>query len=329
MDMSREVLQDRASNLKGVSCCFPDGSASLPLIVSANHGQDINAIDDEVREFVINMVGSVGAVLLRGFKVASPLALRKFAASFGLPLASSYEYGSTPRSRVSSGVYNSTEYPAHSSIPMHNEQSYTTQWPSYLWFHCMKASQSGGETPLVDSRVVFNEIPERIRNNFMSRGLMYVRHFSPVLDVPWQQVFNTESRQDVEAFCRAQNIDWEWLGDDSLKTRQLCQSVLQHPITKEWVWFNQAHLFHVSVLEAEAREGLVAALGEENLPRNVYYGDGSAIADSDLDIIRAVFERHKSVLPWQKGDITMVDNLLAAHGRNPYEGERRVIVAMA
>ncbi|WP_245583263.1 TauD/TfdA family dioxygenase [Oceanospirillum beijerinckii] len=329
MNMAREALKNHADKLTGVSCHFPDDDTSLSLIVSADHGQDINKLDDEARELVVDAVGSVGAVLFRGFKVSSPFAFRKFAASFGAPLADSYEYGSTPRSRVSSGVYNSTEYPAHSSIPMHNEQAYTTQWPSHLWFHCMKASQSGGETPLADSRVIFNEIPEYIREAFMSRELMYVRNFSPMLDVPWQQVFNTESRQDVETFCRAQNIEWEWIGNDSLRTRQKCQSVLQHPVTGEWVWFNQAHLFHVSALESEAREGLITTLGEENLPRNVYYGDGAPIADADLDVIRAVFDQHKLAFPWQKGDVTMIDNLLVAHGRNPYEGERKVIVAMA
>jgi alpha-ketoglutarate-dependent taurine dioxygenase len=33
--------------------------------------------------------------------------------------------------------------------------------------------------------------------------------------------------------------------------------------------------------------------------------------------------------PWQKGDILMVDNMLAAHGREPFTGPRKIMVAMA
>jgi alpha-ketoglutarate-dependent taurine dioxygenase len=32
---------------------------------------------------------------------------------------------------------------------------------------------------------------------------------------------------------------------------------------------------------------------------------------------------------WQKGDLLMVDNMLVAHGRAPFTGPRRILVAMA
>ncbi len=328
--MAREILENQACELEGISSQFLDDTRTAPpLILCAEKGQDINTLNETSRQFIATAVETLGAVLLRGFKVSSPFAFRKFAASFGSPLADNYDYGSTPRSKVSSGVYNSTDYPAHSTIPMHNEQAYTRQWPSHLWFHCMKASESGGETPLVDSRMIFNDIPKSIRDTFLSKELLYVRNFSPMLDIPWQQVFNTDSKQAVEDFCLGQNIQWQWLDDNTLRTKQKCQSALQHPVTGEWVWFNQAHLFHASALGEESRQGLLSTLGEENLPRNVYYGDGSPIPDEDLDIIREIYNQQKRVFPWQKGDITMIDNLLMAHGRNPYIGERKIIVAMA
>ena len=31
---------------------------------------------------------------------------------------------------------------------------------------------------------------------------------------------------------------------------------------------------------------------------------------------------------WQRGDVVMLDNMLAAHARDPFEGERRIVVAM-
>ena len=95
------------------------------------------------------------------------------------------------------------------------------------------------------------------------------------------------------------------------------------------MWFNQAHLFHVSALEPAVREALVDAVGEENLPRNVYYGDGSVIDDATLAHVRLILERHKVVFPWRSGDVLMLDNMLAAHARSPFRGQRKIVVAMA
>ncbi len=300
----------------------------MPVIVTAQHAESIHAIDDDRKQSLIETLQRIGAVLFRGFRVASPVDFKKFAASFGLPLAS-YEFGSTPRSKVFPGIYSSTEYPAHQSIPLHNEQSYTRQWPSRIWFHCMKPSVTGGETPIADSRLVFQRIPEALREEFARKELLYVRNYSAALDLPWQQVFNTEERAEVERYCTAQGIEYEWKADGELRTRQRCQAVLQRPVTGEWVWFNQAHLFHISSVETEARNSMLQVLGEENLPRNVYFGDGSPIADAQLDTIRAVYRDTAVAFPWQAGDVLMLDNYLVAHGRNPFTGDRKVIVAMA
>ena len=161
------------------------------------------------------------------------------------------------------------------------------------------------------------------------RELLYVRNYRPGLDVPWQQTFNTGNKADVERYCRDADIGFEWRGDDELKTWQRCQSVLRHPATGEMVWFNQAHVFHVSSLEPEYREALREMYAEDELPRNVLYGDGGAIGDDVLDEVRAAIEAEKRLFPWRKGDVLMLDNLLVAHGREPFSGARRIAVAMA
>jgi alpha-ketoglutarate-dependent taurine dioxygenase len=112
-----------------------------------------------------------------------------------------------------------------------------------------------------------------------------------------------------------------------LRTTQVCQAVASHPVTGEAVWFNQAHLFHVSSLRGEIRDSLLAASADEP-PRNAYYGDGSVIADNDLDQIRAAYDDATVVFSWEKGDVLLVDNMLVAHGRKPFRGERRIVVGM-
>lgn len=269
-----------------------------------------------------------GAILFRGFHKVEVAGFNAFARSFGHDLAS-YEFASTPRSKIDTGVYSSTEYPAHQWIPQHNEQAYTLRWPLKIWFYCDIPAEEGGATPLADSREVYRKLRPELRRQFIDKGLMYVRNYGNGLDLPWEEVFQTDDRKAVEAFCRQQNIHWEWLDDGQLRTRQICQAVAKHPVTGEDLWFNQAHLFHVSGLELATRESLLDVVEEQELPRNVYFGDGSRIDDGLLDEVRDVYLDGLFSFPWREGDILMLDNMLVTHGRAPFKGKRRVLVAMA
>jgi hypothetical protein len=100
-------------------------------------------------------------------------------------------------------------------------------------------------------------------------------------------------------------------------------------LTGEHVWFNQAHLFHVSSLPTQVRESLLAIVPESRLPRNAYYGDGSRIEDSVIQEINAVYEEEACVFSWRAGDVLLLDNVLMAHGRRPFRGPRRILVGMA
>lgn len=302
----------------------------LPILFEPGAGPaDLAGALPAMREEIDRHLRTCGGVIFRGFSLDGADAFRAFAGDFGHPLLT-YEFGSTPRSQVTSGVYTSTEYPPHQHIPLHNEQAYTRDWPMKIWFYCMQAAPEGGETPIADSRAIFNDVPAEIRTRFVDKGLMYVRNFGNGLDVPWQQVFGTEDTGTVEAYCDAHGITCEWKEDGELRTRQVCQGATRHPVTGEWVWFNQAHLFHVSNLEPEVRESLLDIVeDEEDLPRNVLYGDGTPIDDATLDTVRGVLKTHTVIFPWQSGDVVMLDNMLTAHARTPFKGPRKVIVAMA
>lgn len=304
------------------------GGRSLPVVVSPKQPATLAEAGPALRALIPSLLSSCGGVLLRGFAPAGVEGFRHFAASFGHALLN-YEFGSTPRSQVGGGVYTSTEYPAHQSIPLHNEQSYTRQWPMKIWFYCDQPATQGGATPIADSRAVYRQLPPSLLRRFAGKRLMYVRRYGNGLDLPWQRVFNTEDPAAVQAYCRSQGIACEWSEDGELSTRQVCQAVARHPHTGEPVWFNQAHLFHVSALEPAVREALLEAVDEHELPRQVYYGDGSALEDSALDEVRDVLADEAVSFPWQQGDLLMLDNMLAAHGRATYSGPRRVVVAMA
>ncbi|MBS0181970.1 MAG: TauD/TfdA family dioxygenase [Nitrospira sp.] len=309
-----------------VSCLTPD--TQLPLVVSPTDKHSLAEYRDAIKQMVSTHLSTVGGLLFRGFPIESATDFETLVKMLS-PALASYEFGSTPRSQVHNQIYTSTEYPPHQHIPLHNEQAYTTEWPMKIWFYCAQVSPEGGYTPIADSREVYRHIPIRIRERFLAEGVMYVRNYGNGLDVPWNKVFNTMDRRVVEQYCRSTGIEYEWKADGELRTRQVCQAVSVHPRTRETVWFNQAHLFHVSNLEPAVREALLSFVNEEDLPRQAFYGDGTPIESTVLDEIRDVYQCHAVQFPWQRGDVLMLDNMLVAHGRTPFRGPREILVAMA
>jgi alpha-ketoglutarate-dependent taurine dioxygenase len=281
------------------------------------------------RDAIASWLLQHGGLLFRNFNVREVVQFEQFIQTLSGTLLD-YSYRSTPRSQVSGKIYTSTEYPANQSIPLHNEMAYSLSWPMKIWFCCLKSAQQGGETPIVDSRKIFQRLDSKIKDKFIQKKVMYVRNYSDNLDLSWENVFQTKNQLKVEDYCRSAGIELEWKdGGKHLRTRQVCQAVATHPKTGETVWFNQAHLFHVSSLNPEVRQTLLSTIKEEDLPRNVYYGDGSPIEASVLDEIREIYQQEAVTFPWQEGDVLMLDNMLIAHGREPFMGSRKVVVGMA
>lgn len=306
----------------------------LPTVVSPREaGQfSLDEAAGAVRAAVDTCIERAGGVLLSGFGAPSVDGFERFASSFGAPLLD-YAFASTPRSRVEGGVYTSTEYPSHRAIALHNEQSYTREWPLRIWFHCVTAARSGGATPIADSRAIARALDPALVARFARRELRYVRNFGQGVDLSWERAFGTVDRAAVERQCAARGIACEWRegrdGEWLLRTHERCQAVAVHPRTGELVWFNQAHLFHLSALDAPVQEALIETVGIENVPRSVFYGDGEPLEADALAEIRAVLDAERIVFPWAEGDVLMLDNMLCAHAREPFLGPRKVVVAMA
>ncbi|WP_163010562.1 TauD/TfdA family dioxygenase [Streptomyces dangxiongensis] len=211
----------------------------------------------------------------------------------------------------------------------HHEMSYAHNWPSRLYFYGDRPSATGGATPVASERRVFPKIPAEVRERFQRHGVRYIRNYGPDLDIPWQEVFQTGDRAVVEAYCEQSRTAFEWTGNDGLRTVSRRQALAEHPRTGETVWFNHAHLFHTSNLPAEVAEVLIGEYGLEGLPRNAYYGDGEEIEDEVMVLIRGLYEEAAVSFPWQRDDVMVVDNFLATHAREPFRGDRRILVAMS
>ncbi|WP_332262400.1 TauD/TfdA family dioxygenase [Streptacidiphilus rugosus] len=52
------------------------------------------------------------------------------------------------------------------------------------------------------------------------------------------------------------------------------------------------------------------------------------IPEDVVETINATYARAARREPWRAGDLLLVDNLRTAHSRDPYEGEREVVVVL-
>ncbi len=268
-----------------------------------------------------------GGILFRGFDLADPKAFERVVDSVSNE-ALDYVYRSTPRTALGNKIFTATEYPPKQKIPLHNESAYQRDWPMRLLFYCVQPAAQGGETVIADMIKVTARIDPKIREAFVAKSVMYVRNYGSGLDLSWQTVFQTKNKAEIEQYCRSHEIPFEWKPDNCLRTGQVCHVMARHPETGDYLWFNQAHLFHISSLEPKPRAALLAVFRQEDLPRNAYYGDGSPLEEEMLEHIREAFRSETISFPWQAGDVLLVDNMLVAHGRNSFQGPRKVLVAM-
>ena len=312
-----------------VSTSFLTESGRLPLVVSPAEGGELDLANWAAnrRDFIETKLLEHGAILFRGFGVGSAAEFERFASGLCPELFG--EYGDLPREAVGGKVYGSTPYPSDQPILFHNESSHMHRWPMKIWFFCVTPSAQGGETPIVDCRRVYERLDPALQRMFAEKGLMYVRNYTEGLDVSWEGFYGTSDRARVEDLCRRAGTEFEWRRDKGLRTRQKCPAVIRHPQTGELAFFNQLQLHHVSCLDPAVRESLSALMSRDDLPRNVYWGDGSVIEDSVMAEVGDVYREEAVAFPWRSGDVLMLNNMLVAHSRNPYVGERKIVVAMA
>ena len=145
-------------------------------------------------------------------------------------------------------IYTSTDHPSDQPIFLHSEGSYTLNWPMFIMFFCQLAANNGGRTPIADTRQILKYLPDKIVNRFAEKGILYVRNYHQGIGLSWQDVFQTNDKCDVEQFCQQNQISWNWIGEDRLRTWQHRSAIQTHPISSERLWFNHGVFFHPTSL---------------------------------------------------------------------------------
>jgi alpha-ketoglutarate-dependent taurine dioxygenase len=300
----------------------------LPLVIRpAEESTALLDVASEYRKPIRERLLQHGGILFRDFPGVTVDTFRQLITILsGEPL--SYQERSSPRHEVgSSSIYTSTDHPHDQEIFLHNEQSYNLTWPLHIFFYCITAAPAGGATPLADCRKVYRRISADTRQKLES-GYCYTRHFGGVIGLPWREAFQATQKSTVEEYCRANDIDCSWGRNDTLSTRQIRPVVRPHPDTGETAWFNHLAFFNISTLDEDTVETLLL-LGKDQLPNNTYYADGSDIQPAVFKELQSAYLSEKVSFSWHAGDILMLDNMLVAHGREPFTPPREVVVGMA
>jgi alpha-ketoglutarate-dependent taurine dioxygenase len=295
------------------------------VVKTTLRGTNLELWMTENKDQLTKVLRDKGAILFRGFEVFDN---EKFRNCFKVISSDFLDYTdrSSPRSEIGGNVYTSTEHPQDQVINMHNELSYSQSWPQWISFYCHAPAPTGGETPIADVRKVLEYLSLETKEMFKAKGLLYRRLLQKGIGLSWQQVFQTESKEEMEANCQERGIRYRWLGEDKVVITWKKDAIICHPKTNEELWFNHGYFFNEYTLTEDVR---LAFDNVEELPFNTFFGDGTDIPHQMLEEIGLAYEKARLKFLWQKGDLLIMDNMLMAHGRESFSGERSIRVLMA
>tara|TARA_B100000676_G_C18082207_1_gene852083 strand:+ start:3184 stop:4182 length:999 start_codon:yes stop_codon:yes gene_type:complete len=270
-----------------------------------------------------------GALLFTGFALTDA---NTFARAANILLGAEpqpYIGGDSPRTRLRENIYTSTDFPSRHEIRLHNELSYGSWWPDTICFFCVTPSITGGATQIADGRRILELLPDATRERFARLGVCYQQNLPDSASgtglKSWQETFDTEERRAVEQICTNGGMTWEWSGE-GLKTSIVRPAIVEHPLTGQPAWFNQADHWHA--LTAGVKNAFAAEHGAAPTT-HATYGDGVEIDASELAMVQSICQQCEFTRPWRQGDLLVLDNHLTLHGRKPFTGAREILVAMA
>ncbi len=272
-------------------------------------------------------VAEHGALLVRGLELGDVTGAEAIIRQLGSPMIE--REGLAPRDRLAPGVYSASSWPASQPMHMHHELSYASKVPSLMLFACLVAPAAKGATTVADGSAVLESLPGDLVEHFERAGWLLVRNYGGEFAPSVADAFGTDDRRAVERYCRANAIRFEWQEDGTLRTWQHRSAVVCHPSTRRRCWFNQAAFLSEWTLAPELREHLVETRGEDGLPFATRFGDGEPIGPDVVQAVNEAYDAHTVREEWQAGDLLLVDNIRTAHGREPFDGRREIVVALA
>lgn len=268
-----------------------------------------------------------GTVLFRGFPLATDQDFDAFIRAFDFPNFK-YEDSLSNAVRVNrtERVFTANEAPPNVNILLHHEMAQTPIYPSKLFFFCEKAAEKGGATPLCRSDALFEALKKELpqfAKDCEEKGLLYSNTMPAENDAQsgmgrsWASTFSVSTREEAENRMRDLGYSWQWLEDGSLRATTPVLPAVRDLGDGRKSLFNQ----------------MIAAFGGWKDVRNdpskaLTFGDGSPLNPADAQRMAELAEELTFDVPWQDGDVALVDNYVVMHGRRTFEGTRKVLASL-
>jgi len=304
-----------------------DQQAGKPPVLRADAAGDPAGWAGENKDTLRALVAEHGSLLVRGLGLADAAGAGSVFRHLGELMIETEAF--SPRQRYSERVYSSSKWPPNQPMCMHHELSYAIEPPRLMLFACLGAATKGGATPVADASAVLDALPSGLVERFEREGWVLVRNYNGEIGATLEEAFGTDDRRAIERYCGANAIEFEWRDGGALRTRQRRRAVVLHPPTGRRCWFNQVAFLNEWTMAPELREYLVDVYGEDGLPFNTRFGNGDPIGPDIVQAINQAYDANTVREPWQAGDLLLVDNVRTAHAREPFEGPREVVVALA
>ncbi|XP_047962094.1 clavaminate synthase-like protein At3g21360 [Salvia hispanica] len=302
---------------------------TFPAVLSpAMPACDLSAAVKEEKSLLESLLHRHGAILFRGFdSTATGADFNDVVEAFGyeeLP----YVGGPAPRTRVVGRVFTANDAPPHRKIHFHHEMAHLPSYPRKLFFFCEEEAASGGETPILLSHILYERMKEKYPNfvgNIEELGLMYTRFLegeddtSSALGRGWKSMFGTSDKIVAQQRAAKLNAKLEWT-ENGVKMIVGPVPGIKRDETRPHrkIWFN-------SMVAAYTAEG-----GGRNDPKKtgVSFGDGKPLPENIIHDCMKIMEEESIDIPWQKGDILLIDNLAVLHSRKPFTPPRTILAAL-
>jgi hypothetical protein len=268
-----------------------------------------------------------GAVAFRGFALRSAEDFDRFVSAFGLPaftyedsLSNAVRINRTPR------VFTANEAPPTVEILFHHEMAQTPIYPTKLFFFCEQPAETGGATPLCRSDLLWQRLDAecpRFTRDIEMKGLRYSNVMPVETDLAsgmgrsWRSTLKTTTADGAEDRLRGLGYSWEWLPDGSLKVTTPVLRGMYELRDGRRSFFNQL---------IAAYRGWKDARNDPS--KSITLGDGSPLDRDAVAVAIRLSEELAFDMPWQAGDVVLVDNFVTMHGRRPFTGTRKVLAAM-
>jgi alpha-ketoglutarate-dependent taurine dioxygenase len=268
-----------------------------------------------------------GLVWLGGAGVTAPADLAAIRDALGRPDAPLGDRFAR-REAYPDGVYSWPDWAADRDMCLHHEQGYRLRFPGLLVMGALATANCGGAMLLGDTRAVLTHLPTDLAVRFEKHGWTLARNFRPYLGLSWTEAFGTEDASELASGCADEMVGLA-VTKDVVRTAQRRSAVVTHPATGDRCWFNDVAFFSQWSVPAQERGVLLSAFGPGGTPFNTFSGDGEPVTEAEYDAIIEAYEKSMVRVEWSAGDVLLVDNILTAHGREPYVGPWDVAVALA